>query len=183
MCIIHPQEIKKKDKFLTHPPTEKRIRILMSMSGFNYEAYHKAYMEVLKKQKNLFKKEFNKNIKEILKSSKKLMRYIVNSLFLIEDGIQNNALTETVNSIPPYLPQYLNEIEALNKNSNNNYETCKAFRKRQAYDIVWKESNYIFKECTCGTKLKFPNAYRGKEINCPHCNKIIRVEETDHKNE
>ena len=52
-----------------------------------------------------------------------------------------------------------------------------AARKREAEDIVWKANNYIFKECECGTKLKFPQSYKGQEISCPHCGKIITVED------
>ena len=52
-----------------------------------------------------------------------------------------------------------------------------AARKREAEDIVWKANNYIFKECECGTKLKFPQSYKGQEISCPHCGKLITVED------
>ena len=52
-----------------------------------------------------------------------------------------------------------------------------AERKREAEDIVWKAKNYIFKECECGTKLKFPHSYKGQKISCPHCQKLISVED------
>ena len=50
-----------------------------------------------------------------------------------------------------------------------------AERKREAEDIVWKAKNYIFRECECGTKLKIPQSYKGQEISCPHCGKLISV--------
>lgn len=52
-----------------------------------------------------------------------------------------------------------------------------AERKREAEDVVWKAKNYIFKQCECGTKLKFPQSYKGQEIFCPHCGKTIIVED------
>ena len=52
-----------------------------------------------------------------------------------------------------------------------------AERKREAEDIVWKAKNYIFKECDCGTKLKFPQSYKGQKISCPHCGNSITVED------
>ena len=51
-----------------------------------------------------------------------------------------------------------------------------AERKREALDTVWKANNYIFKQCACGTKLKFPQEYMGQEISCPHCKALIKVE-------
>ena len=48
-------------------------------------------------------------------------------------------------------------------------------RKRNAEDVVWKANEYIFKQCSCGTKLKFPKEYEGQTINCPHCKNPIIV--------
>ena len=44
-------------------------------------------------------------------------------------------------------------------------------RLRQATDLLWKLNRYIFIACACGTKLKFPPAYAGKSVECPHCGK------------
>ena len=49
--------------------------------------------------------------------------------------------------------------------------------KREAEDIIWRANGYIFRECECGTKMKFPLSYKGQEINCPHCGRIIKAEE------
>ena len=48
-------------------------------------------------------------------------------------------------------------------------------RLRQATDLLWKLNSYIFIACACGTKLKFPPAYAGKSVECPHCGKAHAV--------
>ena len=53
----------------------------------------------------------------------------------------------------------------------------KLARKRDAVDTLWKSNNYIFKQCECGTKMKFPQEYKGQKIQCPHCGNIIEVTE------
>lgn len=43
---------------------------------------------------------------------------------------------------------------------------------RQTTDMLWALNDYIFITCACATKLKIPPAYRGKKIECPHCNRV-----------
>lgn len=45
-------------------------------------------------------------------------------------------------------------------------------KHRQTENIMWKYNDYIFIECECGTKLKFPPEYKGMEMKCPHCKKV-----------
>jgi len=42
-------------------------------------------------------------------------------------------------------------------------------RVRQTTDMLWRLNQYAFIACACGTTLKVPPAYVGKEIACPHC--------------
>ena len=42
-------------------------------------------------------------------------------------------------------------------------------RIRQTTDALWRLNQFVFIPCACGTKLKFPPAYVGKTIECPHC--------------
>jgi heat shock protein HtpX len=42
-------------------------------------------------------------------------------------------------------------------------------RVRQTTDALWHLNRYIFLACACGTKLKVPPEYAGREIPCPHC--------------
>lgn len=42
-------------------------------------------------------------------------------------------------------------------------------RVRQTTDMLWHLNQYAFIACACGTTLKVPPAYVGKEIACPHC--------------
>ncbi|MFI5142559.1 MAG: M48 family metallopeptidase [Thermoanaerobaculales bacterium] len=42
-------------------------------------------------------------------------------------------------------------------------------RVRQTTDMLWRLNQYAFIACACGTTLKVPPAYLGKEIACPQC--------------
>ena len=42
---------------------------------------------------------------------------------------------------------------------------------RKTEDVLWKKNDYIFVQCDCGTKLKIPPDYYGRQIKCPHCGK------------
>jgi len=42
-------------------------------------------------------------------------------------------------------------------------------RVRQTTDMLWRLNRYAFIACACGTTLKVPPAYVGREIACPHC--------------
>ena len=48
-------------------------------------------------------------------------------------------------------------------------------KHRQTENIMWKYNDYIFIQCECGTKLKFPPEYKGREMKCPHCKKVHLV--------
>jgi heat shock protein HtpX len=47
--------------------------------------------------------------------------------------------------------------------------TARLEKVRQTTDMLWKLNRYAFVACACGTTLKIPPAYLGKEIACPHC--------------
>jgi len=51
-------------------------------------------------------------------------------------------------------------------------------RVRATTDMLWRLNNYAFIACGCGTTLKVPPAYLGREIACPHCGTVHRVEPT-----
>jgi len=44
-------------------------------------------------------------------------------------------------------------------------------KHRKTEDVLWKKHDYIFIQCDCGTKLKIPPDYLGRQIKCPHCKK------------
>ncbi len=48
-------------------------------------------------------------------------------------------------------------------------------KHRKTEDLLWKYNDYIFVECECGTKLKIPPEYKGREMKCPHCKKVHLV--------
>jgi heat shock protein HtpX len=51
-------------------------------------------------------------------------------------------------------------------------------RVRQTTDMLWRLNQYVFVACSCGTTLKFPPAYVGREIACPQCGTIHKVQPT-----
>jgi DNA-directed RNA polymerase subunit RPC12/RpoP len=42
--------------------------------------------------------------------------------------------------------------------------------------MLWRLNQYIFLTCPCGTKLKVPPAYVGREIACPHCGALHMIQ-------
>ena len=51
-------------------------------------------------------------------------------------------------------------------------------RVRRTTDMLWRLNEYAFVPCACGTTLKFPPAYLGREIACPHCGTVHTVQPT-----
>jgi heat shock protein HtpX len=49
-------------------------------------------------------------------------------------------------------------------------------RVRQTTDMLWRLNQYVFVPCACGTTLKFPPAYVGREMACPHCGAVHKVQ-------
>ena len=47
-----------------------------------------------------------------------------------------------------------------------------AERVRSTTDLLWMLNDYSTIDCPCETKLKIPPAYKGKKIECPHCNRV-----------
>jgi heat shock protein HtpX len=48
-------------------------------------------------------------------------------------------------------------------------------RVREVTDAMWHLQDYLFVACPCGTSLKVPQAHAGKEIPCPHCDRVHRT--------
>lgn len=168
MYIVHPldSEIQYKNTysmfgslFATHPPTEKRIAVLTKMVGADFNAYNEAFCKVSGKRKPILKKEELYGCKplSIKKSTKKNVDYQANGIIATASAAAATAMIAS--SVTP---------------QKDNNEDLKQ-RKRAADDIIWQANNYIFKQCSCGTKLKFPQDYLGQKINCPHCGAVIEV--------
>lgn len=176
MYIVHPLdtvEIHKNrysiwgDLFSTHPPTEKRIEILEKMTGADFNAYNAAFGKTFRRRKPIMKKEDLYGVKplEIKKPNKDKQTKVDGSL------VAGTVALATVGTLADVKEK---EAKALREQKKQEFVE----RKREALDTVWKANNYIFKQCSCGTKLKFPQEYRGQEISCPHCNALIKVENT-----
>lgn len=176
MYIVHPLdtvELHKNrysiwgDLFSTHPPTEKRIEILEKMTGADFNAYNAAFGKTFRRRKPIMKKEDLYGVKplEIKKPNKDKQTKVDGSF------VAGTVALATVGTLADVKEK---EAKALREQKKQEFVE----RKREALDTVWKANNYIFKQCSCGTKLKFPQEYRGQEISCPHCNALIKVENT-----
>lgn len=172
MYIVHPldTEIIYKnrysifgDLFSTHPPTEKRIEVLQKMVGADFNAYNQAFRKV--GRKTIMKKEELYGVKPL-------------AIKKPHEGKQSKADGSLV-SEAVVIAAVGTLADTIQKEKEEKKEILE--RKRDAVDTVWKANNYIFKQCDCGTKLKFPQEYKGQEFACPHCGKVISVEEDTEK--
>ena len=144
----------------THPPTEERIKILLNMTGAGLKDYNEALKSVSRRKTTILSREFLKREKDIQIREP------------LEDFVTTSALP--LMGIAPNKTSVQKETVSENISRNKNFYKK---QKREAEDIVWRANGYIFRQCECGTKLKYPLSYKGQEIPCPHCGKIIKVEE------
>jgi heat shock protein HtpX len=52
------------------------------------------------------------------------------------------------------------------------YKSEKAERTREVSDVMLRMNDYQTIDCDCGTKLKVPPSYRGRNVRCPSCGRI-----------
>jgi len=64
---------------------------------------------------------------------------------------------------------------ALRERKEGEKAVSKLERVRQTTDMLWKLNNFLFIACACGTKLKIPPEYLGRELECPHCGRKHEV--------
>jgi heat shock protein HtpX len=50
-------------------------------------------------------------------------------------------------------------------------------RVRRTTDMLWKLNQFVFISCACGTTLKVPPAYLGREIACPQCGTMHKIQQ------
>ena len=158
----------------THPPTEQRINILLKMTGADLKSYDDALKEVSKRKTKVLRKEDLEKSEplSIREPSKDFIQTSALPMLGITAVSAAAATPTTVTKTT--VTEEQKEIIAENIEKNKDFYKT---QKREAENLVWKASGYIFKECDCGTKLKFPNSYKGQTIACPHCKKPIVVEE------
>ena len=126
--------------FSTHPSTEDRIKILMSMTnGADFATYNMAYSSVTKKSGVI-------NNSDVQACEKTPIRI-------------GEPMVALVSLVGGKLTPEIMKIE----------QDEKVERRRQVEDMMWRYEGYIFVECTCETKLKLPQSFKGKTVVCPHC--------------
>jgi heat shock protein HtpX len=51
----------------------------------------------------------------------------------------------------------------------------KVERARETSDMMWRLSDYKTLNCPCGTRLRVSPQFRGVNVKCPHCGRILPV--------
>lgn len=65
--------------------------------------------------------------------------------------------------------------ESLNDSSALNSVGTIKDQKRAFGNIVMAVENYIITQCQCGLKIKVPNIYKGKNVQCPKCGIVFTM--------
>jgi len=72
----------------------------------------------------------------------------------------------------PVLPvSALREAGAVGKRRPGAAEESETERLRKTNDMLWKLQDFLFITCACGSRLKVPPRFKGKELRCPVCSK------------
>lgn len=160
--------------FSTHPPTQKRIDVLLKMNGADYKSYNEAFAKVSGSNSRTILDSQDLKDSKRLKIRTPLKEAVSNTAAMSAIQINDNNTTESIPAIKPQKITPKTETEDTIWHSQE-YIFEQLTRKREAEDAIWHSQEYIFKQCECGTKLKFPKDYEGQEIACPHCKRIIKV--------
>ena len=182
MYIVHPLDYEKQYKnmysmfgslFSTHPPTEKRIAVLEKMTGADFNSYNEAFKKVASFGQTILKKEDLYGVKPLAIEKPAAKNDYMKTASAVGTIVGTSALAAAANTkiSESKSPENIENSEHKEQIEND----IKKERKRAAEDIIWKAKDYIFKECQCGTKFKFPEEYKGQTIKCPHCKHDIEV--------
>ncbi|MDD5562448.1 MAG: M48 family metallopeptidase [Thermoanaerobaculaceae bacterium] len=150
MYIVNPLGASAKglaDLTSTHPPTSERIRILRSMGGgAGLVRYDEAFRAVTGKKGG-----------------------VVPPSALAGAG-QAPAVAPV--AAPPSVPAPAQAAVPVPVPAAGG----RLERVRQTTDMLWRLNQFVFIPCACGTTLKVPPAYVGREIACPHCGAVHKVQ-------
>ena len=126
--------------FSTHPSTDDRIKILMSMTdGADYASYNKAYLSVTKSAGVIHQSDVAACKKTPIRIGEPMVGLV---------GLTGGELTPEIKKM-----ELDERIE----------------RRREVEDMMWKYERYSFINCPCKTRLKLPPTFKNKEVICPHC--------------
>jgi heat shock protein HtpX len=51
----------------------------------------------------------------------------------------------------------------------------KVERARETSDMMWRLNDYKTLDCPCGTRLRISPKFKGVNVKCPHCGRILPV--------
>ena len=137
----------------THPSTENRIKVLLSMTSADYAAYEKEFENL--NRKKLLPKSALKNQERIpIKKDVQIDNTapLAAAACSLNSGIADNRQAEIIKENKAVLRRNIQ-------------------RHRQTEDFVRNLAGYTVINCTCGTNLKIPPVYKNTIIICPHCGK------------
>ena len=140
------------EKNSTHPSTEKRIKILRSMTSADYWEYENQYQKL--NHKKLIPQSELKNAKKMEIQQ------------MQEKTIQNEIISACVLNVPIKNKEQIKTIKENKEIIKQNIQ-----KHIEVEDFVHALAGYTTINCECATKLKIPPVYKNKIIICPHCNK------------
>jgi len=135
----------------THPSTENRIKVLLSMTSADYAAYEKEFENL--NRKKLLPKSALKNQERIpIKNDVQIDNTapLTAAACSLNSGIADSRQAGIIRENKAVLSRNIK-------------------RHRQTEDFVRDLAGYSIINCTCGTKLKIPPVYKNTVIICPHC--------------
>ena len=82
-----------------------------------------------------------------------------------------DAASASVSGRPVLPPSALTDGKAVAKRKALEQEAKKE-KARKVNDFLYQVSRYLFLACACGTVLKLPPEFKGKQVRCPHCGAV-----------
>ncbi|MCX8065084.1 MAG: M48 family metallopeptidase [Candidatus Hydrogenedentes bacterium] len=159
MYIVNPLEannISQSSIFSTHPPLDKRIKILRSIaSSPTFSSYQQVWRQIESTKKPLLK-----HLPPEQTSPGRVQPAFGTASSLTTSS---TPLQSTSFSTPSHIPKTDLEKSDLRRNA------------RMAGDALLKAQNYRFYRCFCGILLKIPPEYKGK-VTCPRCKSSHLIE-------
>lgn len=188
MYIINPLQARSfTSLFSTHPPTEKRIQILRSMSGAGFLDYENAYKQVhgqsshclgqrtLKESESIEKREVTPE--KPTKDSAVQRAEFVNDLLTNFGGYAMIPCACGIRfKIPPEFHKTMIPCPSCGKQHSNPHKQgneppdpntpLRYQRKGEGWETV---------ECACGKKIQLSPKFSGTHLKCTDCNREIKI--------
>lgn len=187
MYIINPLQAHSRSAglFSTHPPTEKRIGILRSMSGAGLREYERAYQESLGTKSHCIgvqtlSQSEDVSVREASAKAapkKKGLEQIreINDLFGRVEGFLPIACAC---GMQMKIPQEYKKDQVRCPRCGSEHPVPKANQKGASHPQVFHRSGDGWQSfrCQCGKTVQLSPKFSGDSINCQGCGQSIKIE-------